>query len=247
MKKLSFISAVILLVALMAGQAFTQYYAIYIDRDRVFENNFNLCGRTDVPIDLYVHNYACPPGDLLNGVEVYITVDTSLVQVNECLPNFVDEGNYTWCDPVYGSECTQLTPNVYRLTCYNWSFSITVPHKFGYLNVSSIGEGVTDLLVANDIGASYTDGFILDCNLASIYPDSRWVTLENLPTSCSADCNGDEKVCLSDVVIMKQEFLRDDCSELYPCQADCNGDNKVDLEDLSVMKFEFLGACPYCP
>ena len=83
--------------------------------------------------------------------------------------------------------------------------------------------------------------------MANINPTDGVITLENLPSQCSADCNGDEKVCLADVVIMKQEFLRNDCSELDPCLADCNGDNKVDLEDLSVMKYEFLGECPYCP
>ena len=114
------------------------------------------------------------------------------------------------------------------------------------MDVEFIDEGSTDLVVANDIGAPYNDGCFSDCNLSCLYPSDGIVTLENIPAPCLADCNGDEKVCLADVVIMKQEFLREDC-DINPCQADCNGDNKVDLIDLSVMRYEFLGACPYCP
>jgi hypothetical protein len=62
--------------------------------------------------------------------------------------------------------------------------------------------------------------------------------------ACCADCNGDNKVDLNDLVIMKGEFLRDDCAT-NPCQADCNGDDKVDLSDLVIMKDQFLRTdCP---
>jgi len=64
---------------------------------------------------------------------------------------------------------------------------------------------------------------------------------------CYADCNCDAKVNLSDLVIMKTEFLRNDC-DMNPCQADCNGDYQINLSDLVIMKTQFLKTdCPACP
>ena len=61
---------------------------------------------------------------------------------------------------------------------------------------------------------------------------------------CSA-CDG--KVDLSDLVTMKTEFLRTNCTPGDPCEADCNGDGKVDLADLVIMKGEFLQTgCQLC-
>ena len=60
---------------------------------------------------------------------------------------------------------------------------------------------------------------------------------------CYADIDGNTKVDLSDLVIMKNEFLQP-CPPSV-CSADCNGDNKVDLSDLVIMKGEFLNTgCP---
>jgi hypothetical protein len=60
---------------------------------------------------------------------------------------------------------------------------------------------------------------------------------------CYADCDCNTKVNLSDLVIMKGEFLQS-----CPCQADCNGDNQVNLGDLVIMKTQFLRSdCPSCP
>ncbi len=59
---------------------------------------------------------------------------------------------------------------------------------------------------------------------------------------CYADVNCSTKVDLSDLVIMKGEFLQP-----CPCQADCNGDNQVNLGDLVIMKTQFLRSdCPVC-
>ena len=64
---------------------------------------------------------------------------------------------------------------------------------------------------------------------------------------CHTDCNYDQKVDLSDLVSMKQEFLRTDCATTH-CNADCNYDNRVDLADLVMMKGEFFRTdCPMCP
>ncbi len=60
---------------------------------------------------------------------------------------------------------------------------------------------------------------------------------------CYADVNCSTKVDLSDLVIMKGEFLQS-----CPCQADCNGDNQVNLSDLVIMKAQFMRTdCPACP
>ena len=65
---------------------------------------------------------------------------------------------------------------------------------------------------------------------------------------CYADITGpggvpDGKVDLTDLVLMKVEFLQP-CPP-SPCSADLNGDNKVDLADLVIMKMQFLKTgCP---
>jgi len=59
---------------------------------------------------------------------------------------------------------------------------------------------------------------------------------------CYADCNCDTKVDLSDLVLMKAEFMQP------AVHADCNGDGTVDLSDLVIMKNEFMRqSCPECP
>ncbi len=64
---------------------------------------------------------------------------------------------------------------------------------------------------------------------------------------CHADCNGDQTVNLTDLVMMKQQYFRTDCAT-NPCSADCNYDNCVDLADLVMMKSEFFKSnCPVCP
>ena len=56
---------------------------------------------------------------------------------------------------------------------------------------------------------------------------------------CAGDANGDCKVDLSDLVILKNEFLRNDC-DISPCRGDANEDNKVDLYDMVITKEEFM-------
>jgi hypothetical protein len=63
---------------------------------------------------------------------------------------------------------------------------------------------------------------------------------------CYADCNCDAKVDLSDLVIMKREFLSTGCGS-NPCEADGNNDGSVNLADLVIMKEQFLRAdCAGC-
>jgi len=64
---------------------------------------------------------------------------------------------------------------------------------------------------------------------------------------CYADCNRDPTVNLTDLVIMKQEFFRNDCAT-NPCQADANGDNQVNLSDLVIIKIQYFRTdCPVIP
>lgn len=125
-----------------------------------------------------------------------------------------------------------------------------MPFQFGTMNVEFIGEGTSDVVVANSLNAygypAYNDGFLSDCNLAQIFPTVGVISLKNLPSPCDSDCNSDNKVNLADLVIVKEDFLREDCHS-NQCRADFNDDSKVDLEDLSVLKYEFLRTCPFCP
>ena len=235
------------------------------------------------------------------------------------------------------------------LICSNFS-QIPVPggkKLIGQFNLIADNEVDFDLVVASDVGAPYDDGFLSDCNLASLLPDDGIVGIdifsghpcipdisppsavvespgsfqfsvtgitmccqytpvyfwsdnctdgevdqEGLFTAdpifvteacevcvidvantnwgyygetcadlvimpfvpCQADIapipDGNCKVDLSDLMLMKQEFNRTDCSPGNPCHADIapapDGNNKVDLSDLVVMKGEFLrpDCCP---
>lgn len=61
---------------------------------------------------------------------------------------------------------------------------------------------------------------------------------------CYADCNHDGTVDNEDLIIMKNEFLKKDCTTT-PCRADSNSDGKVDLFDLKILNNEFSrkGCC----
>jgi hypothetical protein len=63
---------------------------------------------------------------------------------------------------------------------------------------------------------------------------------------CYADCDCSTNVNLSDLVMMKAQYLRDDCATNL-CQADCNGDKQVNLSDLVIVKAQyFRNDCPSC-
>lgn len=56
---------------------------------------------------------------------------------------------------------------------------------------------------------------------------------------CYADGNHDGKVNLLDVLSVKAEYKRNDCSPAQPCQSDSNADGKVNLQDLGICKREY--------
>lgn len=96
-----------------------------------------------------------------------------------------------------------------------------------------IGTGVTCLSYEDCQEDEYCDMVQGDCNNNGIGDACE----------CYADVNCSTKVDLSDLVIMKGEFLQS-----CPCQADCNGDNQVNLGDSVIMKTQFLRTnCPACP
>ena len=64
---------------------------------------------------------------------------------------------------------------------------------------------------------------------------------------CYADFDCNMIITLADLIVMKQQFLRDDC-DVNSCEADCNGDDRVNLGDLVIIKMQFLRSdCPPCP
>ena len=94
--------------------------------------------------------------------------------------------------------------------------------------ISSFGEDGTGELYIVDI----------DGEVFKICP------AEGCCITCGADIDCDGKVNLSDLIIMKTEFLLP-CPP-SPCTADVNSDGKVDLSDLTMMKAQFLTTkcCP---
>jgi hypothetical protein len=56
---------------------------------------------------------------------------------------------------------------------------------------------------------------------------------------CRADISNDNKVNSADLLLMKLEYNRNNCSPIDPCDADLNGDNKVNSADLLIMKIEY--------
>jgi hypothetical protein len=107
-----------------------------------------------------------------------------------------------------------------------------------------------DLVVADNLIShgypAYIYGSVNDCNLADQNPADGVVHVKQTTPPCSADFNFDDKVNLSDLVIMKSEFLL--FCPPSPCSADCNDDGKVDLSDLVIMKKEFNRInCPPSP
>ena len=63
---------------------------------------------------------------------------------------------------------------------------------------------------------------------------------------CHTDVNCDLQVNLSDLLIIKSEYFRNDCG-ITACQADFNGDGNVNLYDLIIIKAEYFRVdCPAC-
>jgi hypothetical protein len=163
------------------------FYEIDVGQDGSFETGsvVNLFGQTDVGIDLYVNSYDCPPSDLLLAVQTHIALDESLVQVNSCIPYDTDHGGPF--DPAL-SFCDKMMADVYKLTAADFNL-IPVKdgkQKVGTIKVTCIGEGITDLVIANDLTAygypAYTDGLLADCNGEDLFPVDAVVTIEQFST-----------------------------------------------------------------
>lgn len=59
---------------------------------------------------------------------------------------------------------------------------------------------------------------------------------------CQADLNGDGKVDVQDLTIMRNEMGRDDCTQT-PCRSDVNSDGSVNSKDMLIMRSELNGNC----
>ena len=61
---------------------------------------------------------------------------------------------------------------------------------------------------------------------------------------CYADCDNNTIVDMSDLILMKSDFNRNDCNTT-PCNADLNDDDVVDMSDLILMKVQYgKSGCP---
>jgi hypothetical protein len=67
-----------------------------------------------VQVDFYIDNYSCPPDDDLFGLQTFVTLNESQIQVNSCTPNAAGG-----CD-LSTSGCTSPQENVYSLICSNF-------------------------------------------------------------------------------------------------------------------------------
>jgi hypothetical protein len=211
-----------------------------------------LYGKTDVPIDIYIDGYNCPPDDKLFGVQTYITVDETLVEVINCSPN-IAEG----CDPGF-SICDQPAWNVYRLACFNFNLIPTDgPKVIGTINVDCIAIGITDLVIADDLSAYghpvYDDGVLADCNMANLHPTDGILLIVQLGAPCShgisphgATVNSQETVQFTADEIGCCDFppnyvWSDTCiygdvdqNGLFTADATCVGENcHVDVTDIA--------------
>ena len=135
-------------------------------------------------------------------------------------------------DGLFTKVSRDITGDIPSVTTNHFvNFSISATNEGGVIISRLYGSSVwiyhSPLVELDLSGNGVTSiGGVGGCYFQSDYP-------------CSADCNIDGKVDLSDLVIMKGEFGRDDC-DINPCQSDCNYDYNINLSDLVIMKNEFL-------
>jgi hypothetical protein len=254
MKTLAIIGLAMALSVLATSPVFPLSYEIDVGGDGSFETGkvVNLSPQSTATVDLYLDGYSCPPDDLIFSGRAYVLLDESIVQVNSCTPFDTDHGGPF--DPGL-SGCSNAEQNVYFIGAAKFLF---VPvaggrQKFGTMEIEILqNDEYADLVAATDLTSygypAYDDCFISDCNQAAQYPADGLVTLIRTATPpCFCDFNGDGRVGLTDIVIMRDEFSRSDC-DVNPCQADCNGDGSVNLTDLVMLKYEFNRRdCPIMP
>jgi hypothetical protein len=254
MKTIAIIGLALILSSLVTTPAFPLSYEIDVGGDGSFETGevVNLSPQGVATVDLYLDGYSCPPDDLIFSGRAYVLLDESIIQVNSCVPFDTDHGGPF--DPVL-SSCSNPEQNVYFIGAAKYSFvPVSVGRqKFGTMGIEILqNDEYANLVAATDLTSygypAYDDCFISDCNLAALYPADGTVTLiRTTNPPCYCDFNGDGRVGLTDIVIMRDEFSRSDC-DVNPCQADCNGDGRVNLTDLIMLKIEFNRRdCPIMP
>jgi hypothetical protein len=111
------------------------------------------------------------------------------------------------------------------------------PAVDGTVPVAAPPVGNTFIVATDYIGALSFQGEDWTRQPWTTYGRASWTG------TCDADCapahKGNCKVDLTDLVLMKSEFNRTNCSVCNPCYADVVPNNKVDLTDLVKMKSEF--------
>jgi hypothetical protein len=170
----------VLMVGLMISPASAVNYAIDVTGDAVGDTSLVIEVGDSVTVDFYIEEYSCAPNDKLFGVSPYIHYDETAATIGACSPNTKAQ-----CDASL-SGCTSPEPGVISLICSNFTF-ITVTgnkYKMGSATLTCDNETDFNLTMANDIGDSYNDGFIADCNLTSIFPTAAVVAVDQFIPPC---------------------------------------------------------------
>ena len=196
MKNLLVATVLSLVLIFSANPAFPITYEVDVGQDGVFETgeSIDLQVGQSIYIDVYVNNYFCAPDDKLFGVQTYISVDETLTDITACVPDA------TGCDPTLSGCTLQNGQDIYLLVCSNFSFMDTVggAKVLGQVTVDCVGQGSTDLVVADDQTAqgfpAQNDGFLSDCNLASDHPTDAVVQIDQLPPPCDCALTGPNPV-----------------------------------------------------
>ena len=152
-------------------------YEFDFNSDGTFEGNWDLgnVGGT-LNVDIWLDDYDCPPSEDLFGAQLYFGYDPTVLQVNGAYPNDSNQGGPF--DPTF-SIFVQEEPGIYFLTVANIDLVTLTNNKIrlGTIQLERIIAGDTQIVAACDLGGLYTNGYIVDCNLANQYPSGANATI----------------------------------------------------------------------
>ena len=158
MKRFLILCGMLLMVGLMISPASAVNYAIDVTGDAVGDTSLAIEVGDSVTVDFYIEAYSCAPNDKLFGVSPYINYDETAATISACSPN-----TRAQCDGSL-SGCTSPEPGVITLICSNFNFITVTGNKYKMGSATLTCDNDTDfnLVMANDIGGPYNDGFISD-------------------------------------------------------------------------------------
>ncbi len=180
MKPFSIFCGMLLMVGLMISPASAVNYAVDVNGNGTGDSALSIEVGDSVTLGFYIEAYSCAPNDKLFGVSPYISYDYTAATISACSPNTAAQ-----CDGSL-SGCTSPEPGVLSLICSNFTFITVTGNKYKMGSATLTCDNDTDfnLVMANDIGGPYNDGFIADCNLASIFPTDAVVAVNQFIPPC---------------------------------------------------------------